>query len=208
MIDDIVISQDYNGKNRYIRAKSAKIIPDYDTGVLTLELTNLSIDPFYDDRPCPGRADRFHLVLDYSRIKAQKEEVVKKDIFEGYHAKTPEEAVRLWYEAMKKKDLELYRKVIGEKSKERFARVYAQEVYNFNINIPDWIGVPLDKCYVELDMSSASEKNLEGWNDMNQVIEGASFIIYSKETKKPLRKVPLRAVFQMTDGQWHAQIGR
>jgi lipopolysaccharide export system permease protein len=68
-IKDIIIYQHQkNALPRTIRARSGTVQPAEDKKSLLLDLFDVRVDPFYDDRPGPGQADHFPLVIDLGKL--------------------------------------------------------------------------------------------------------------------------------------------
>lgn len=79
-IEDVLIYQMQRGSPaRTIRAKTGTVSPTADKTGLLIDLYDVRIDPFYDDRPGPGTASHFPYVIDLSRLTGtDKEGTVKR----------------------------------------------------------------------------------------------------------------------------------
>lgn len=69
-IDDIIIYQSMqkNLPAREIRAQSGTVSPSEDKKSILIDLYNVRIDPFYEDRPGAGTASHFPYVIDLSKL--------------------------------------------------------------------------------------------------------------------------------------------
>lgn len=68
-IEDVLIYQSQAGKpGRTIRARHGTVTATADKTGLLVDLYDVRIDPFYDDRPGPGTASHFPYVIDLSRF--------------------------------------------------------------------------------------------------------------------------------------------
>jgi len=79
-IEDVLIYQTRpNAPGRTIRAGNGTVSATPDKSGLQIDLYDVRIDPFYDDRPGPGTASHFPYIIDLSRFTgANKNEGVKK----------------------------------------------------------------------------------------------------------------------------------
>jgi lipopolysaccharide export system permease protein len=79
-IEDVIIYQTQRGSApRTIRAKRGTVTPTPDKMGLLVDLYDVRIDPFYEDRPGPGTASHFPYVIDLSRLSgAESAGAVKK----------------------------------------------------------------------------------------------------------------------------------
>ncbi|MEI6515479.1 MAG: LptF/LptG family permease [bacterium] len=72
-ISDIFIYQTQKGSPpRTIRAKTGTVAANEDKSGLLIDLYDVRIDPFYEDRPGPGTASHFPFVIDLSKLTAEK----------------------------------------------------------------------------------------------------------------------------------------
>ncbi len=63
-IEDVIIYQHQKGSvPRTIRARRGTVQPDEDKKSLLIDLYDVRVDPFYDDRPGPGQADHFPFTI-------------------------------------------------------------------------------------------------------------------------------------------------
>jgi lipopolysaccharide export system permease protein len=68
-IEDVLIFQQHAGKApRTIRARSGTITPVAGQPQLLVDLQDVRVDPFYEDRPGPGTAGRFPFVIDLGKL--------------------------------------------------------------------------------------------------------------------------------------------
>lgn len=78
-ISDIIIYQREKGRQtRTIRARSGTVSAAEDKTSLTINLFDVRIDPFYEDKPGPGTCSEFPLVIDLKRLEAKKPSSKKK----------------------------------------------------------------------------------------------------------------------------------
>lgn len=71
VVEDVLIYQAQPNKpGRTIRAKHGTVTPTADKTGLLVDLYDVRIDPFYEDRPGPGSASHFPYVIDLSRFSA------------------------------------------------------------------------------------------------------------------------------------------
>lgn len=69
VVEDVLIYQAQpNKQGRTIRAKHGTVSPTADKTGLLVDLYDVRIDPFYEDRPGPGSASHFPYVIDLSRF--------------------------------------------------------------------------------------------------------------------------------------------
>ena len=69
-IEDIIIYQSAqkNAPAREIRARSGTVTPSEDKKSILVDLYDVRIDPFYEDRPGAGTASRFPYLIDLTRL--------------------------------------------------------------------------------------------------------------------------------------------
>lgn len=68
-IEDVIIYQHpENAPSRTIRARRGTVQTAEDKKSLLIDLFDVRVDPFYDDRPGPGQADHFPFVIDLGRM--------------------------------------------------------------------------------------------------------------------------------------------
>lgn len=78
-IEDIIIYQHQQGKlPRTIRARRGTVEASDDKRSLLIDLYDVRVDPFYDDRPGPGLADHFPFVIDLARMGGSDSGASKK----------------------------------------------------------------------------------------------------------------------------------
>jgi LPS export ABC transporter permease LptF len=78
-IEDIIIYQHQPGSlPRTIRARRGTVLPSADKQSLLVDLYDVRVDPFYDDRPGPGLADHFPFTIDLAKMGAATEGANKK----------------------------------------------------------------------------------------------------------------------------------
>jgi lipopolysaccharide export system permease protein len=72
VIEDIIIYQTQPNKpGRTIRAQHGTVTPTADKNGLLIDLFNVRIDPFYEDRPGPGTATHFPYVIDLRHLNSE-----------------------------------------------------------------------------------------------------------------------------------------
>jgi lipopolysaccharide export system permease protein len=78
-IEDIIIYQYRTGATpRTIRARRGTVQPSESKTSLVIDLYDVRVDPFYDDRPDPGHADHFPFVIDFGKMGGGEPGATKK----------------------------------------------------------------------------------------------------------------------------------
>lgn len=78
-LQDILIYQVQKGAPaRTIRAKSGAITPSDDKQSLVIDLYDVRVDPFYDDRPGPGLASHFPFIINLGEKRQREASKMKK----------------------------------------------------------------------------------------------------------------------------------
>lgn len=78
-ISDVIIYQSEKGKpTRTIRAMRGVVRTSEDKSTLRIDLFDVRIDPFYDDKPGPGTCSEFPLIIDLKRAGPRKTDAKKK----------------------------------------------------------------------------------------------------------------------------------
>jgi len=78
-ISDVIIYQHEKGHpSRTIRAKNGTVRTSEDKTSLLIDLFDVRIDPFYEDRPGPGTCSQFPLIINIDRLGGEPQTVKKK----------------------------------------------------------------------------------------------------------------------------------
>lgn len=108
-IEDIIIYQSAqkNAPAREIRARSGTVTSSEDKKSILVDLYDVRIDPFYEDRPGAGTASRFPYLIDLSRLTGEEagNKVKKKSDMTMLEIMDTRDNLKLFYPEMDYNDL-------------------------------------------------------------------------------------------------------